>query len=347
MANNLTNSIELNGRPKHLSTAWQPPRNETALAQGTRMAAHSSNREANSAYRRSLRSSICLVTSARPKSTSNPLPPRQRRTVSQNELYAALLHQNLSSLKPELAQRFAVQFKRTLHSSHASNPERAVFSSATQTLRRFLQAGELSRKEFNAVRAYALGKARLDGKCEDLAAALAGNPSKTAPKMEIGAAIEKSLGHLPANQDEVRAFHTRNTKILRTERQTANHTSHKARPAAQAVSSTAAGGAHASTGPAHFLWKPISESNGNLVILLPASLSGQVESVEVLSPDGKVLATGRYTGRFSDGRPIFRFDRPGASFQPGCSVQITGAGGAVQRIAISDPAGRVVISMAK
>lgn len=68
-------------------------------------------------------------------------------------------------------------------------------------------------------------------------------------------------------------------------------------------------------GPGGFLWKPASESDGNLVVLLPPELKGNVDSVRIEDASGNTVASGRFAGdNKNGGRPHFRFDKPGAAF---------------------------------
>ena len=91
-----------------------------------------------------------------------------------------------------------------------------------------------------------------------------------------------------------------------------------------------------------FLWKPSSDSDGNLVILLPAGMTGQVADLEVLSPDGKtVLAKGKYTGAGNGMREHYRFGKPGASFPPGSIVKVTMSNGTQKEIKIPNPGSRM------
>jgi hypothetical protein len=83
-----------------------------------------------------------------------------------------------------------------------------------------------------------------------------------------------------------------------------------------------------------FLWKPSSDSDGNLVILLPAGMTGQVAELEVMSPDGKtVLAKGKYTGAGNGMREHYRFGKPGASFHQ-AQLQVTMTNGTQKEIKI-------------
>jgi hypothetical protein len=70
---------------------------------------------------------------------------------------------------------------------------------------------------------------------------------------------------------------------------------------------------------AGFLWKPRSESNGNLVVLLPNALRGQVVSGAIHSDDSRSAATmieaGVFAGDDHNGaRPHYRFSQSGAAY---------------------------------
>lgn len=60
-----------------------------------------------------------------------------------------------------------------------------------------------------------------------------------------------------------------------------------------------------------FLWKPISESDGNLVVLLPSSMSN-VNRITVTGSGGSATAGRGAIG--NGGRPHYRFNRSGGSF---------------------------------
>lgn len=64
-----------------------------------------------------------------------------------------------------------------------------------------------------------------------------------------------------------------------------------------------------------FLWKPVSENDGRLVILLPAQYRGVVKSVAVKDSEGNTLEMGRFAGDVHNGgRPHFRFDKSGGAY---------------------------------
>ena len=86
-------------------------------------------------------------------------------------------------------------------------------------------------------------------------------------------------------------------------------------------------------GSGGFVWKPESERDGNLAIVLPSSLGGLVESVEVYREDEESgerekVAEGVYGGEEPEsGRPVFRFDEPGAEYGTDLEVVVTKSDG--------------------
>ncbi len=86
-----------------------------------------------------------------------------------------------------------------------------------------------------------------------------------------------------------------------------------------AAKSSVAGAA--AVGGAGFLWKPISDSDGKLAVLLPPSFAGLVASARLLGPNGDEIESGRYGGNGNGGREHFRFSQPGGNYPQGVVVE--------------------------
>lgn len=66
-------------------------------------------------------------------------------------------------------------------------------------------------------------------------------------------------------------------------------------------------------GPGSFLWKPVSESDKNLVVLLPSYFRQRLDKVELFY--GNQVETGRFAGdTMNENRVHYRFRRPGSSY---------------------------------
>jgi len=86
-----------------------------------------------------------------------------------------------------------------------------------------------------------------------------------------------------------------------------------------------------------FLWKPVSETTRNLVILLPARL-GRVDACTITHAGG--TERGRWGGIHNGNRAHYRFGRPGAGYGRNITVTANDDGAEVGRWTIPDGAGR-------
>ncbi len=89
-------------------------------------------------------------------------------------------------------------------------------------------------------------------------------------------------------------------------------------PAAKTPTPTATASSGSGGG---FLWKPISESNGNLVVLLPSQYNGKVSSVSVNGERGS------FSGIANGNRTHWRFSKPGAAYGNNVRVVATTSSG--------------------
>ncbi len=101
-----------------------------------------------------------------------------------------------------------------------------------------------------------------------------------------------------------------------------------------------AGGADDGAPSEVFLWKPVSDSDGKLAILLPSSLDAQSVSVSGPNFNETVNAGGRQGGRGNGQREHFRFSKPGTDMQGPVQVTVQLTGGGTKTISISNPAKR-------
>lgn len=91
-----------------------------------------------------------------------------------------------------------------------------------------------------------------------------------------------------------------------------------------------------------FLWKPVSDKNGDLAILIPKQLTGKVKEVRILHPDGtKSIAKGKYSGVGNGNREHYRFTKPGGGYPDGAIVLIKLEDGSARHVRISDTSKRI------
>lgn len=95
-------------------------------------------------------------------------------------------------------------------------------------------------------------------------------------------------------------------------------TSGASSPAPSGSSAAASSGG----GGGGFVWKPVSEGDGRLVVLLPSSYVGRVSGVTIRR-GGSVLESGRFAGNTNGNRPTYRFSKPGAGYGTGLTAVAT------------------------
>jgi hypothetical protein len=86
---------------------------------------------------------------------------------------------------------------------------------------------------------------------------------------------------------------------------------------------TAAGNHSESGGSGGFLYKPVSDTTGKLVVLMPSKLAGMIAGVKIYDPSGNLLESGRHTGNGNGGRDHYRFKKTGAAYPDGLIVEAT------------------------
>jgi len=91
-----------------------------------------------------------------------------------------------------------------------------------------------------------------------------------------------------------------------------------------------------------FLWKPVSDKNGDLAILIPKQLTGKVKEVRIINPDGtKSMAKGKYSGVGNGNREHYRFTKPGGGYPDRAIVLIKLEDGTARHVRISDTSRRI------
>ena len=94
-------------------------------------------------------------------------------------------------------------------------------------------------------------------------------------------------------------------------------------------------------GPNNFLFKPVSDNEGTLAVLMPSVLKNQVESLVIMDSAGNVLEEGHSTGYGDTGeREKFAFSKAGGNYPADLVVEARLANGSVQTWKIPDPSQR-------
>lgn len=133
---------------------------------------------------------------------------------------------------------------------------------------------------------------------------------------------------------------TEDAELDQAAEQSSSQSSSSTPSQASAAPSSAAAPSSSSVGGG-FIWKPVSEGDGRLVILLPATLRGKVASCGIYKGSA-LVERGRFSGdTHNGGRPHFRFSKPGAGYGTGLTVIATSTSGQKYSWSIASGAQRV------
>ncbi len=219
--------------------------------------------------------------------------------INEEELAAVAVHVLLSDTSESLAADFSASYERYLANGQSAE------DSTKSALRELVSAGALSNDAAEQLHGVAFRAAQLDGNLEALYDSRGSSNDFTVATASLHNALQ-SVREMIARFTE--------GKLSIAPR------------ALDAPSNVAPNSSVSARGG--FLWKPRSESDGNLVVLLPPQLTGLVESAQLYSAlpptEQNRLEVGRFTGdTHNGGRAHFRFDQPGGSYPDGAVVLAT------------------------
>lgn len=243
--------------------------------------------------------------------------------VSEEDLFAAIVKDKIKDLKGDEALE---SFNTSLGEASTSIRRPDGFVSAEDATKEALKAlrtaGTLTAEETDSIYSEAFAGAQLD----DNKDALFDSRGNESDPTKAVAAMEAALLGVRTVMTDIK-----DKKVEVTARSV-----DEASFGHNGSASAAAG----SAGGAGFLWKPESDSDGKLAILLPPSLAGSVAGVSVKSPDG-TTEEGRFAGNGNGGRDHYRFSKPGGSYADDSVVLVTLNSGEVLEYLIGDTSSRV------
>jgi len=239
------------------------------------------------------------------------LSPDKSNKVSEEELFSALVQERIKKTKGESAlTEFKTIFESAKKRLQKSDGFVPMEDAAKEALKEFRDAQKISKEEADSIFSQAFAGAQLDQNKEALFDNRGGpnDPTMAVAEMEqalllSGALISKF--DAGAEKAPVRSLDT----------------------PSNAAATAGAGATGSEASGAGFLFKPVSESDGKLAVLLPPRLAGLVKGLALVGPNGEVIETGRYTGNGNGGRDHYRFSRSGGQYPDGVMVQATLATG--------------------
>ena len=237
--------------------------------------------------------------------------------INEEQLYASVIQERLYTKKGEEAastyQELLTTAQQELQWENGYTP---VEQAATQALQGLVDQGVLSESEAESINAQAFKASQLDDNSAYLYDSLGSTIAVSLLDLAIQSAQE-NINLYDNGTEDAGSLALGNTSGTTTSTESGTF-----------------------TGGDGFLYKPVAESNGNLAILLPASLEGSISSLDLIDSSGNVVESGDSQGTYHDGRPLYRFNEPGSSYPDGLKVTLNLTDGTTKEYYIPESSDR-------
>ena len=248
--------------------------------------------------------------------------------ISEEELFSAIIEQRLFTKGADLSEAFRKsrdEFSSSLRKPDGFIPSEEV---ALRSLEKICRDGVISEKDAEKISGEAFAAAQLDGDTTTLYDSRGGPQDATIAVAATNEAIAKAKSAIEIVTKDASKVTPRPISSLATGTPGITPLADESSsipPNDNSASSNVSGGRKLD-GAGGFLWKPVSESDGKLAVLLPEELAGNISKVEVYSQmpadSSSLVDTSRYGGSH-EGRPIFRFHKSGATMGDNVYLVVT------------------------
>jgi hypothetical protein len=259
-------------------------------------------------------------------------------TTNEESLFASLVHQGIADRKETSSlEKFEARMEKHTRilerkAGYTSDEKAAKFA-----LRDLVRGKMISKEEATKLYSKAFAGAQLDSDANSLSDGVGGNGAEASAKVVD---VMKSL------ETKMLAFTTSDSSL--TLRNLGEGSTRSGFDTAEAFAALATGGSAsgATTGGSPvdgangFLFKPRSDTQGKLVVLLPATLTGKISGVVLKDASGNEIESGRSGGVGNGEREHFRYNQPGGQYPANLTVEVRLKGGEVKSYSIPDPSKR-------
>lgn len=235
------------------------------------------------------------------------LTPDAANKVSEEELFSAIVQERIKNSKgDETLKKFQESLTQTKESMKKPDGFIPAEEATKAALIKARDEGLLSKEEADKIYSEAFEAAQLDDNKEVLYDSKGGGNDPTIAMALLEQALMSSNGMVDKFNDGSL------TATIRSVEESSNG------------KMVVDGGAHSeSGGSTGFLFKPVADTNGKLVVLLPSKLAGMINSVKLYDPAGNLLEKGTHTGNGNGGRDHYRFSKSGGNYPDGLFVEAT------------------------
>jgi hypothetical protein len=268
--------------------------------------------------------------------------------VSEEELFAGVMQQRVNSLKGDGTGE---EFKTIVANSKSSMS--SWEDAAKSALNQFMESGKISREEGNSIYSESFSAAQLDDKADALFDDKGGAGDPTIAIAAVDQAISQAKAKIGSLTDGKAAATARDISEANTGYQYKNGSASSASTSSflevQKLSATDSGilgnalkpQGRKFDGSGGFLYKPVSDNEGKLAIILPEEFTNEINQLLLRDKDGKKIEEGRFTSNGDYGKQAkYVFSKQGGGYPDDLTVEVTTKDGKTTSWHIPDASAR-------
>lgn len=275
---------------------------------------------------------------------SSILAPNDQGLVHEEELFAAVLKERVATLAgPEAAAAYEAALSEKLGALTRPDGTVPAEQAAIEALRQIRDQGVITAELGDRIYSEAFAAAQLDDNAEALFDDRGSETDATIATEAFDTAIQSAKSRVAAFDNGEATAPQRSLEEAAPIGASGTRSDEVANPSGAAGTPGTNDAASRSTATERkgFLWKPESDKDGKLVVLLPSEISNDARRVVVRDANGDVVARGQPTGIGNGDRAHFRFDRKGGSFVGPVTVEATLRDGSTRAFRVKDPSRRI------
>ncbi|MEN9845786.1 MAG: hypothetical protein RIS36_933 [Pseudomonadota bacterium] len=252
------------------------------------------------------------------------LTPDSAHKANEEDLFSAIVQERVKNAKGDgTLKKFQETLSQTKDAMKRPDGSVPVEDATKAALRKAREAGLITKEEADTIYSEAFAAAQLDDNKEVL---YDGRGGEGDPTIAV-AAMEQAL---LLSGGMVEKFNNGSLKATIRSVEEAMDQKIGTIPGQHSESGESGG----------FLYKPVSDNTGKLVVLMPSKLAGMISGVKIYDPAGNLLESGRHTGNGNGGRDHYRFKKTGAAYPDGLVVEATLTTGDTVRYRIGETSRR-------
>ncbi len=234
-----------------------------------------------------------------------------KKEVSEEELFSGLLEYGLSGVSKDASKFYAEEKIKLLTSMRKPNGNVSHEEVAIMALSETVNKGLVTKSAAEKINGEAFKGAQLDANMDSLFDHIGSDTDLTKAVASLDDALIKAKTFMDSADKST--AEARPLESGATGRASSTISTIESRS-----SSVSVGGTQNMSIGGGFVWKPISESDKKLAVVLPEVLANIVSKVEIHSSlppsEATKIAEGRFAGNANGGRPHFRFEKAGGAY---------------------------------